>query len=344
MKTAYNPSRLVHRFLTNLPRRAGSRYALAASALAAALALAVSADPMDRDPAGSLSEAESANAARVEAYYETYRPGPETFERWLTFYDPNVSFRDPTYGVQVEGRAGMRKTGEQAGPNVTVEKGASRWNLHRRLFDDEQVVVTGTYAGSYHEKDYEVRFLTWMTMREGLIVEQLDIADTTTFMEQMGIAPPPGGQPEVTAQIGRQPTSARPLSRAEAEKLVGRYVEVYQTPRIEVGRFVDFYADSARFIDPTYRIDLEGRTAIGAMIRNAIDSGFVHLTMDVDRIAVEGPRVAFRGTLSGQYDGKAFTDIDFATLWTVADGKISDQLDFYDSRKWMRQVGILPTS
>lgn len=309
---------------------------LAGSAVTARAERGASAEPA--------SKREAVNAKRIEGYYEAYRPGPETFERWLGFYDPDVSFRDPTYGAKVEGRDGMRKTGEQAGLNIAVEKGGMRWNLHRRLFDDEQVVVTGTYSGSYGDKSYDVRFLTWVTMRDGLIVEQLDIADTTTLMEQMGRAAAPSGQPEVTARVAPPPASAQPLSRAEAEQLVERYVSVYQEPRIAVDRFLAFYADDARFLDPTYRIDLEGREAIGTMMRTAIDSGFLNLRMTVARIAVEGPRIAFRGTLSGEYGGKTFSDIDFATLWTVVDGKIIDHLDFYDSRKWMKQVGILPTS
>jgi steroid delta-isomerase-like uncharacterized protein len=114
------------------------------------------------------------------------------------------------------------------------------------------------------------------------------------------------------------------------------------------------YASDAVCTDPTGRY--EGRAAILANLEGA-SKPFSDIRMETSLLIEEGDTVVGEWTVRGTHTGplpmpdgteisatgKAF-EILGVTIWTVRDGMVTNQRDYFDSMAMMSQLGLMPVT
>ena len=147
--------------------------------------------------------------AWVDAYYADYSAmssgstGP-AMDRWLGWYAPFAFFEDPTAGQAAIGRDTIRKVYVDAFTNAL---GPVRWRVLRRVASDEWVAVEGWLEGSQQGKPFRTRFSTWLKIRSGKIVHQVDYVDYASMRRQVaGTEPVPQVSLDSTSAHGKPDT------------------------------------------------------------------------------------------------------------------------------------------
>ena len=132
-----------------------------------------------------------------------------------------------------------------------------------------------------------------------------------------------------------------------SEDFVNRYFAAYDTDHMVLDRFLELYSDDIRFVDPTFRLDIDGKAALREMYEDAKignSDGYQEWHWELNRHLVVGRDVIIEGTWSGVWQGQPFS-VRFNTWLTLDEhGKIAKQLDFFDTRSWFEQVGLAPVA
>lgn len=154
------------------PRRA---VLAALAAMAAGVGMAATAAAQQRD--------ESAMWSWLDRYYADYTamsraPTGPAMDAWLAHYAPDALFEDPTLGVSATGRDQIRKPYVEA---FTGRLGPVHWTIVRRLTGPEWAAVEGWLEGTHSGKPLRTRFTTWLKVRDGKIVHQIDYLDYAPF-------------------------------------------------------------------------------------------------------------------------------------------------------------------
>jgi ketosteroid isomerase-like protein len=134
------------------------------------------------------SRQEAAMWSWVDRYYADYAamsaaPTGSAMDRWLAHFAPDAFFEDPTAGLSGTGHAPIRKAYVEA---FTGPLGPVRWTILRRAISDEWAVVEGWVDGSRTGKPIRARFTTWLNIRGGKIVHQIDYLDYAAFNAAAG--------------------------------------------------------------------------------------------------------------------------------------------------------------
>lgn len=114
------------------------------------------------------------------------------------------------------------------------------------------------------------------------------------------------------------------------------WVEAYE--RFDLEQFIDFYAEDARFSDPTARIDFKSREELRAAYTNIMLGRWGgNFRFKVNNVVAQNDLVVFEGLFSLTFNGKK-GDIAFTTWLELEDGKIKRQLDMFDYGALRQQI------
>lgn len=144
---------------------------------AIALVLMAAIAPVQMAPASASDELPKKVVAWVDAY--------EAFDldKFLSFYADDVSFKDPTAGIDLPNKEALTKT------YTPIMQG--RWGGNFRLKvdtiieRDNTVVMEGIFSLSFNEEVANVNFTTWLDYEDGKIVRQLDMFDYAALRRQL---------------------------------------------------------------------------------------------------------------------------------------------------------------
>ncbi len=118
--------------------------------------------------------------------------------------------------------------------------------------------------------------------------------------------------------------------------------------RHDVAALCDLYAVDCTVHSPMAAGTVKGRQAI-RKVYEALFDAFADISYEVERIVIEGNRVAVSGTLRGTStggfmglpaSGKAFT-VPIVTVGLVAEGVITEERRVYDFTGLLVQAGVL---
>jgi ketosteroid isomerase-like protein len=144
----------------------------------------------------------------------------------------------------------------------------------------------------------------------------------------------------VVAAIFFLPLSCDAEQRSFAERLVAEYYSQFQKPGFLVDQLMEFYGDGVLFIDPTFEIVAEGKSEVRKLYAQLGTEGtaYRNIVWTISDIISQGETIVIRGKWSGRFHECDF-DVDFMTLWKLADDKIVEQHDFFAAGTFDRQVG-----
>lgn len=134
--------------------------------------------------------------------------------------------------------------------------------------------------------------------------------------------------------------AGRAAEAPSAESMVRDYYATFSESPFDVDRLMVFYAENVVFVDPTFDISVTGVDEVRALYAaiGTDDSRYRDIRWQIERVIADADDVAIHGRWSGRFDGKAF-DIEFVTLWRLAEGRIVEQRDFFDAPTFDEQVG-----
>lgn len=124
----------------------------------------------------------------IEDYYAVYHTAPFDVDKFVSFYTEDCTFEDPTFRINLKGRAAVREMMVNAGVGKKEGHWGVQWKIHRRIVTADQAVIEGVWSGNFKDKPFAVRFATILTLRNGKIASQLDFFDAYTWSQQVGLA------------------------------------------------------------------------------------------------------------------------------------------------------------
>jgi ketosteroid isomerase-like protein len=287
--------------------------------------------------------AQAANArdvwSWVDAYYADYSamsaaPTGPAMDRWLARYAPFVFFEDPTLGQSAVGWDTIRTVYVEA---FTGPLGPVRWNILRRVASADWAAVEGWLESTQNGKPFRTRFSTWLKIRDGQIVHQIDYVDYAAMRRQVaGTEPIPEGTSGPALAEGSR-DAARALR--VADEFYRRYEAMpVLASAAGVARYTDLLTDDFRFEDPTARLRTNGRERYRGELNDLLakgDYGVIH--WEIDRRLTDGEWVAVEGTLRGIFKGRPFAT-RFTTWLRVRGDKIAHHIDYLDYATFRRHT------
>lgn len=103
--------------------------------------------------------------------------------RFLNFYADNVSFKDPTAGIDFPNKRAL------ADAYSAIMQG--RWggdfrmDINSVVESDDTVVMEGIFSLSFNGEVAKMNFTTWLDFEDGLIVRQLDLFNYAALRRQI---------------------------------------------------------------------------------------------------------------------------------------------------------------
>ncbi len=125
-----------------------------------------------------------------------------------------------------------------------------------------------------------------------------------------------------------------------SETIVEEYYSHFQKPGFLVDDLMQFYADDVVFTDPTFEVVAEGKSDVRKLYADlgTSQTAYENIQWTITDVVSAGDIIVIRGRWSGRFHDCEF-EIDFMTLWRMADGKIAEQNDFFAASSFDRQVG-----
>ena len=279
----------------------------------------------------------------VDHYYADYAamsaaPTGPAMDRWLAHYAPFAFFEDPTLGVSGMGHEAIRKPYVEA---FTGPLGPVRWTVLRRVTSGDWAVVEGWLDGTQTGKPVRIRFTTWLKIRGGKIVHQIDYLDYAAMERQVaGEEPVSCDGPEAPATPGR---GGRDADRAL--RIIDEFYRRYEAMPIlkspaGVARHVELMTEDFKLEDPTGRLNVDSRQKMQASLRDALATGFHGVChWEIDRRITDGEWVAVEGSFRGVFKGLPFAT-RFTTWLKVRGGKIARQIDYIHYATFRRLTSL----
>jgi ketosteroid isomerase-like protein len=261
-------------------------------------------------------------------------PTGPAMDKWLSHYAPYAFFEDPTLGVSGMGHDQVRKPYVEA---FTGPLGPVRWTVLRRVTSGEWVAVEGWLNGTQTGKPVRTRFTTWLKVRDGKIVHQIDYLDYAAMRRQVaGEEVVSRVESEGPATAGRQARDADRALRL-TEEFYRRYeaMPLLKSPA-GLARYVALLTEDFKLEDPTARLKYVSRQRMHESLKDALatgDLGTFH--WEIDRRISDGEWVALEGSWRGVYRGRPFAT-RFTTWLQVRGDKITRQIDYLDYATFRR--------
>jgi ketosteroid isomerase-like protein len=275
----------------------------------------------------------------VDRYYADYTamsaaPTGPAMDKWLAHYAPYAFFEDPTAGLSGMGHDGIRKPYVEA---FTGPLGPVHWTILRRVSSGDWTVVEGWVDGTQTGKPVQTRFTTWLKIRDGKIVHQIDYLDYAAMRRQVaGEEAVSRRRLEAPATPGRG-GSQRDRALRLTDELYRRYeaMPVLASPA-GLTRYVELLTEDFKLEDPTGRLTYHSREKMHASLKDALATGHHGLFhWEIDRRITDGQWVALEGSWRGVYKGRPFAT-RFTTWLQVRGDKIARQIDYVDYATFTR--------
>ena len=304
-------------------------WALVRIAVVSAMAATVSAQPRDSSP----------RWAWLDRYYADYSamsaaPTGPAMDKWLSHYAPYVFFEDPTAGVSATGHDRIRIPYAEA---FTGPLGPVRWTILRRVRNGDWTAVEGWVDGSRKGKPVRARFTTWLKLRDGKIVHQIDYLDYSAFRgEVVEGAAARWDTPEALRAPLAPPGDAERALRV-ADEFYRRYeaMPVLASPT-GIARHVELLTEDFKLEDPTARLTADSREKMRTSLLDALaTANYGPFHWDVQRTISDGEWVAVEGVWRGVYKGHPFAT-RFSTWLQVRGDKVARQIDYLDYATFRR--------
>lgn len=239
--------------------------------------------PADADPKA---------AAFFEAFYGAY--GRNAYNDMAAFYAEDAVFEDPTSDAFVRGKAKLRAAMNSLDPFRKLH-----WRFHQIVRQGNiyagQATVTGEAAGVA----FMTRFATMVEVADGKIVRHIDYVDNRPIAAAMG------GEASTALWDGRAPDAvagdpAGKAKKGEATRLAREYIAALD--RVDADAAGRLYAPDAVFEDPTFRLFLSGRDAIGGYAKAAFPN-YEYVRFMAETIIGDAQGAVIEGTGFGVADG-----------------------------------------
>lgn len=275
----------------------------------------------------------------VDHYYADYTamsaaPTGPAMDKWLAHYAPYAFFEDPTAGLSGMGHDQIRTPYVEA---FTGPLGPMRWTILRRVTSGEWAVVEGWLDGTQTGKPVHTRFTTWLKIRDGKIVHQIDYLDYGAMKRQVA------GE-EAVSRVGLEApaTPGRGARNADrALRITDEFYRRYEAmPLLKspagIARYVELLTEDFKLEDPTGRLTYDSRQKMHASLKDALATGdFELFHWEIDRRVMDGEWVALEGSWRGVYQGRPFAT-RFTTWLQMRGDKIARQIDYLDYATFRR--------
>ena len=275
----------------------------------------------------------------LDRYYADYTamsagPTGPAMEKWLAHYAPYAFFEDPTLGQSGMGPDQIRKPYVEA---FTGQLGPVRWTILRRVTAGEWVAVEGWLDGTQSGKPVRTRFTTWVKLRDGRIVHQIDYLDYGSMRRQVA------GE-ETISRDGREAPATPGHGGRDAERALRVADEFYrryeampvQASAAGLARFVELMTEDFRLEDPTSRLLYDSREKMHASLKEALATGdYGPFHWEIDRRITDGEWIAVEGSFRGVHKKHPFAT-RFATWLQVRGDRIARQIDYVDYATFRR--------
>jgi ketosteroid isomerase-like protein len=275
----------------------------------------------------------------LDRYYADYTamsaaPTGPAMDKWLAHYAPYAFFEDPTAGLSGMGHDRIRTPYVEA---FTGPLGPVHWTILRRVTGGDWTVVEGWVDGSQTGKPVRARFTTWLKIRDGKIVHQIDYLDYAAMRRQVSGA-------EAVSRDGLEaPVTPRPMGRDadRALRVTDEFYRRYDAMPVlaspaGLARYVELLTEDFRLEDPTARLTYDSRERMHASLKDALATGrYGTFHWEIDRRITDGEWVALEGSWRGVYDSRPFAT-RFTTWLQVRGDRIARQIDYLDYATFRR--------
>jgi ketosteroid isomerase-like protein len=276
----------------------------------------------------------------VDRYYSDYSamsagPTGPAMDRWLAHYAPFAFFEDPTTAFFKDSPAGLSGIGRDTIRKAylaafTGPLGPMRWTIQRRISGGDWVAVEGWMDGTQAGKRIRTRFTTWLKIRDGQIVHQIDYMDYAAIRRQVsGTDSVPTSLPVARATSSGRPDANRALR--VTDEFYRRYdaMAAVASPA-GIARFMNMMTADYTLEDPTARLAYDSAEKMHAGLKEALasnDFGAVH--WEIEHRITDGEWIVVEGTWRGIYKSRPFAT-RFTTWLQVRGDKIAKHIDFID--------------
>jgi len=299
--------------------------------IAAGATAAATASAQQRDESGMWSW--------VDQYYADYTamsaaPTGPAMDKWLAHYAPYAFFEDPTAGLSGLGHDRIRQPYVEA---FTGPLGPVHWTILRRVTSGEWTVVEGWLDGTQTGQPFHTRFTSWLKLRDGQIVHQIDYVDYAAIKRQAA------GEEAVSREGLEAPATAGRGGRGadHALRLTDEFYRRYEAMPVlaspaGLAGYVELLTEDFKLEDPTGRLTYDSREKMHASLKDALATGnYGIFHWEIDRRLTDGEWVALEGSWRGVYNGRPFAT-RFTTWLQVRGDKIARQIDYLDYATFRR--------
>ena len=303
----------------------------AIGAIAAGATVAVTAPAQGRDVSEMWSW--------IDQYYADYTamsgaPTGPAMDKWLAHYAPYAFFEDPTAGLSGLGHDRIRKPYVDA---FTGPLGPVHWTILRRVTSGDWTAVEGWLDGTQTGKPVHTRFTTWLKIRDGKIVHQIDYVDYAAIKRQVA-----GEEAVSRSELEARATPGRGGRDADrALRVTDEFYRRYEAMPVAaspagLARYVELLTADFKLEDPTARLTYDSRDKMHASLKDALATGnYGIFHWEIDRRITDGEWVAVEGSWRGVYNGRPFAT-RFTTWLQVRGDKIARQIDYLDYATFRR--------
>jgi ketosteroid isomerase-like protein len=275
----------------------------------------------------------------VAQYYADYTamsaaPAGPAMDRWLAHYAPYAFFEDPTNGLSGMGHDQIRKPYVEG---FTGPLGPVHWTILRRATSGDWTAIEGWLDGTENGKPFHIRFTTWLKIRDGRIVHQIDYLDYAAIERQVA------GE-EAVSRYGLEPPATPGRTGHDADRALRLGDEFYRRyeamPSLAslagLARYVDLLTEDFKLEDLTGRLTCDSREEMHASLKDALATGnYGAFHWEIDRRITDGEWVALEGTWRGVYKDRPFAT-RFTTWLQVRGDRIARQIDYLDYATFRR--------
>jgi ketosteroid isomerase-like protein len=283
----------------------------------------------------------SATGSWIDRYYADYTamsavPTGPAMDKWLAYYAPYAFFEDPTAGLSGIGHDQIRKPYVEA---FTGPLGPVYWTIRRRVTNGDWTAVEGWLDGTQTGKPMRTRFTTWLKIRDGKIVHQIDYLDYAAIKRQVA------GEEALSRDLFEAPARPRRDGRdtKRALRITEEFYRRYESMALAaspagLARYLELLAEDFKLEDPTGRLTYDSREKMHASLKDALathNHGRFHC--EIDRRLTDGEWVAVEGSWRGVYKGRPFAT-RFTTWLQIRGDKIARQIDYVDYATFRRMT------
>jgi ketosteroid isomerase-like protein len=285
------------------------------------------------EPVSAQQRATAPTGSWVDTYYADYTamsaaPTGPAMDKWLAHYAPYAFFEDPTAGVSAIGHERIRAPYVEA---FTGPLGPVRWTILSRATRGDWTAVEGWVDGTQKGRPMRARFTTWLKLRDGKIVHQIDYVDYSAFRGQVAAG-------ATTRWETRGPRTVLRTPRRDAWRTLRVVDEFYRRyeamPMLAsptgIARYVELLTEDFRLEDPTAQLTADSREKMRVSLMNALATGdYGPSHWDIERTVADGDWAAVEGTWRGVFKGHPFA-ARFSTWLQVRGDRVARQIEYVD--------------